>query len=180
LGPTTIQVIYLEEIDPPPGEDPISWILLTTLPIDSLKEAQEVIQIYLTRWAIEVFFYVLKTGCKIEEFQFKEACSIFVSVAFYLIVAWRVMYVMFLGRNCPDLPCTLIFDEDEWKSVYATVNRCKPPESPPNLGEFIMMLATLAGFIKRKEFPGPKVMWRALQMLAGCAIGWRAFREFGV
>lgn len=182
LGTVKLQVVYLEEINPPEGEDPISWILLTTLPVNTVEEAQEVIKIYLARWTIEVFFHVLKTGCKIEDLQFKQGASIFACVALYLIIAWRVMYVMFLGRNCPDLPCTMIFDEDEWQSVYATVKHCKPPQDPPKLGEFIVILATLGGYIKRKESPnpGPKVMWQALQMLAGCAIGWRACKEFGI
>ena len=181
IGKVNLQVIHLEEIDPPQGEDPICWTLFTTLKIDNLQEAQEVIQIYLARWAIEVFFYVLKEGCKIEHLQLKTAPSVFECVALYLIVAWRVMYVMFLGRNCPDLPCSLVFDEDEWKCIYATVKQCKPPNEPPKLGDFIIMLASLGGYIKRKEcpYPGPKIMWRALQMLVGCAIGWRAYREFG-
>jgi hypothetical protein len=182
LGKVDLQVVYLEEINPPEGEDPISWILLTTLPVNSLEEAQEVIQIYLARWSIEVFFHILKTGCKIEELQFKQGACVFACVALYLIIAWRVMYVMFLGRNCPDLACTIVFDEDEWKSVYATVKQCKPPKDPPKLGELIMILATLGGYLKRKGSanPGPKIMWQALQVLAGCAIGWRAYKEFGV
>jgi hypothetical protein len=182
LGKVDLQVVYLEEINPPEGEDPISWILLTTLPVNSLEEAQEVIQIYLARWSIEVFFHILKTGCKIEELQFKQGACVFACVALYLIIAWRVMYVMFLGRNCPGLPCTIVFDEDESKSVYATVKQCKPPKDAPKLGEFIMILATLGGYLKRKGStnPGPKIMWQALQVLAGCAIGWRAYKEFGV
>jgi hypothetical protein len=182
LGKVNLQVVYLEEIDPVKGEDPISWVLLTTLPVNTVEEAQEVIQIYLARWSIEVFFHVLKTGCKIESLQFKQGASVFACIALYLIVAWRVMYVMFLGRNCPDLPCTMIFDDDEWKSAYAAVKQCKPPPDPPKLGEFIIILATLGGYLKRQGStnPGPKIMWQALQMLAGCAIGWRACKEFGV
>ena len=75
----------------------------------------------------------------------------------------------------------MIFDEDEWKSAYTIVKQCKPPEEAPKLGEFIIILATLGGYLKRKGSinPGPKIMWQALQMLAGCAIGWRAHKEFG-
>ena len=37
-----------------------------------------------------------------------------------MIVAWRVLFVTMLGRECPDLPCTVLFEDedDEWESVY--------------------------------------------------------------
>lgn len=181
LGTVELNVVHLQEIDPPDGVEPIVWTLLTTLDVSTEEQINEIIQLYLARWTIEVFFHVLKTGCKIENLRFEDAAPLYACIAIYMIVAWRVMFIMFLGRNCPDLLCSVVFDEDEWKSVYATVKKCKPPHDPPKLGEFILLLATLGGYLKRKGCagPGPKVMWQALQTLVGCAIGWAAYRDFG-
>lgn len=181
LGTININAIFLEEIDPPEGEDPICWTLLTTLPISTAEEIQFVVNLYLARWSIEVFFYVLKTGCKIEKLQFETAHSLLNCVTLFMIIAWRLYFITFLGRNCPGLCCTLIFEEDEWKSVFAVVKKAKPPAVPPTLGEIVRMIGTLGGFLGRKcdGDPGPKAMWIGLQKLVGCAQGWAAYRDFG-
>jgi hypothetical protein len=181
LGVVDINVIFLEEIEPPKGEDPICWTLLTTLPISTAEEIEFVVKLYLARWSIEVFFYTLKIGCKIEKLQFDTAHSLLNCITLFMIVAWRLYFITFLGRNCPGLPCTLIFEEDEWKSVFAVVKRAKPPTEPPTLGEVVRMIGTLGGFLGRKcdGDPGPKAMWTGLQKLAECTKGWAAYRNYG-
>ena len=181
LGEIEIQILILEEINPPKGEKPISWILLTTLPISNLEEAKIVVNHYLARWSIEVFFHVLKTGCKIEKLQFKNSHNLLNCVTLFMIISWRVLFVTFLGRNCPKLSCALLFDKNEWQSVYAVVKKKKPPSKPPNLGEVTRMTAMLGGFLGRKcdKEPGPKVMWKGLQALYNCVQGWEAFKNFG-
>ena len=182
LGIIEINAVFLEEINPPEGEDPVCWTLLTNLPISTKEEIEFVVKVYLARWSIEVFFHILKTGCKIEKLQFDTAHSLLNCVTLFMIVAWRLYFITFLGRNCPNLPCTIIFEEDEWKSVFAIVKKAKPPEVPPTLGEMVRMIATLGGFLGRKcdGDPGPKVMWIGLQKATECAKGWAAFRDFNL
>ncbi|GJQ48443.1 MAG: hypothetical protein HKUEN01_08290 [Candidatus Kuenenia stuttgartiensis] len=60
-------------------------------------------------WQIEIYFKVLKSGCKIEERQLETAERIKPCIALYMIVAWRVLFVTMFGRECPDLPCTALF-----------------------------------------------------------------------
>ena len=181
LGAIEINAVFLEEIDPPSGENPVCWTLLTSLPISTKEEIEFIVKSYLARWSIEVFFHILKTGCRIEKLQFDTAHRLLNCVTLFMIVAWRLYFIVFLGRNCPELPCTIIFEEDEWKSVFAVVKKAKPPEEPPTLGEVVRMVATLGGFLGRKSDgdPGPKVMWVGLQRLAECAKGWAAYRSFG-
>ena len=54
-----------------------------------------------------------------------------------MIVAWRVMYVMMLGRQCPELSCACVLEEDEWQAVYAVVKGETPPAEAPSLGEMV-------------------------------------------
>jgi hypothetical protein len=180
LPSVTINAVLLEEFNTPVGETAISWMFLTTLPIDTIEQIQLIIELYLARWGIEMFFKVLKSGCKIEELRFEEASRLLACISLYMIVAWRVLYASFIGRACPNLPCSVLFGVDEWQSVYAVVVKKKPPEEPPKLKEFMKMVATLGGHQGRKSDgpPGMTVIWRGLQSLYKLTIGWRAHKEF--
>ena len=120
LPEVEINVVFVEEINPPDGEEPITWLLLTSLAVDTFEQACLVVEYYLCRWQIEIYFKVLKSGCKIEDRQFETSARIKPCIALYMIVAWRVLFVTMLGRECPDLPCTVLFEDedDEWESVY--------------------------------------------------------------
>ncbi len=146
-----------------------------------MKEIQLVIDTYLARWGIETFFKVMKSGCLIEKTQFQSATSLLNCVALYKIITWRLMYITYLGRMCPELPCTIIFEKDEWQSLYAIVKKSKLPETPILLGVLIEMIAVLGGYVKRKNMhPGPKVMWIGLQVMRGCSYGWAAAKNLQV
>ena len=67
----TVNAVIVREIDAPAGEEPVEWILLATLPIDTLEQAKAVVEYYCARWNIEVFFRTLKSGCRIEERRFE-------------------------------------------------------------------------------------------------------------
>jgi hypothetical protein len=47
-----------------------------------------------------------------------------------MIIAWRVLYLTMLGRECPELPCNVVFAEEEWQAVYIVAKRQPPPEKP--------------------------------------------------
>ena len=125
LPEVEVNVVLVREMNPPPGEERIEWLLLTSLPIDDFKQALRVINYYACRWQIEVFFRVFKTGCKVEEIQLETAERLLPALALYKITAWRVLYVTMLGRECPDLPCDVLFTDEEWKSAW-TICTDKP------------------------------------------------------
>jgi len=62
---------------------------------------------------------VLKTGCKIENIQFKTQEAFEPTLACYMVIAWRILCLTHLGRQCPDLPCSVVFDENEWRGALA-------------------------------------------------------------
>ena len=51
----------------PKNRKKIEWNLITDLPVQSRKDAIEKLVWYATRWKIEVFHKILKSGCKAEE-----------------------------------------------------------------------------------------------------------------
>jgi hypothetical protein len=179
LANVEVNAVLVTEPNPPPGVEPIEWLLLTDLPIDTADAALRVIEYYTCRWQIEIFFRVLKSGCKVEESQLQKAEYFEPYVALNLIVGWRIMYVMMLGRECPDVPCDVAFDDDEWQAVYATVKKQPPPSQPPPMKEMVGLVASLGGWLGRKcdGDPGPKAMWVGMQRMTDLALGWRARTE---
>jgi Transposase DNA-binding/Transposase Tn5 dimerisation domain len=163
--PVEITALLAKEESPPEGVEPIQWLLLTHLPVETLEAGREKIQWYLCRWQIEVYFRVLKSGCKVEQLQLQTRDRLEAAVALYLIVAWRVLYLVMLGRNCPELPCDVVFATEEWEAIYLVTQKKKPPGRPPSLGEMVVLVARLGGFLARKGDgpPGPKSIWIGLQ-----------------
>jgi Transposase DNA-binding/Transposase Tn5 dimerisation domain len=178
LPEVKLNIVHCVELKPPKGEKPLEWLLLTSLRIDSTEEIFKVIKYYLCRWEVEIFFKILKSGCKIEELQLQDYKRLEPCIALYMIIAWRVLYLVMLGRKCPELPCNIVFDENEWKAVYAITQKKLPPSKPPLLGEIIIMVAVLGGFLNRKHdgYPGPKVIWRGIQRTRDLAIAWETYQ----
>jgi hypothetical protein len=179
LEDVEVNVVLVTEPNPPPDAEPIEWILLTDLPIDTVEDVLRVIDYYACRWQIEIYFRILKSGCKVEESQLETAARFEPYLALNMIVSWRIMHVMMLGRECPDLPCDVAFDDDEWQAVYAAVKKEKPPSQPPPLKTIVGMIASLGGWLGRKcdGPPGPKAMWIGIQRMTDLALGWRACIE---
>jgi hypothetical protein len=170
-------VMAIEE-QPPEGEDPLIWVFITDLPITTFKEVCKVVEYYLCRWQIELFFKVLKSGCKVEERQLQTADRIKNLISIFLILSWRVMFTMMLGRICGEMSCTDLFDEAEWKSVYKILNKKKAlPRKPPSLNDFVIMIAKLGGYIEQKdeEPPGVKTIWKGMARMVDFSIAWEAF-----
>jgi hypothetical protein len=178
-GSITLRAIYLNEPNPPSGEEALSWMLLTTLAIQSEEDAVQYVEYYALRYTIELFHKVLKSGCGIEEHQFESVEALMGCLAIDSIVAWRIMFLTMLGRALPDLPCNIIFQDDEWKSLYCFLHHTsEPPEQAPSLGEAIRMIAKLGGFLGRKRDgqPGVEVLWRGMEKLSIIVESWKSFR----
>ena len=117
MADVAVNAVLVREEDPPAGEEPIEWLLLTNLPIDTLEQVLGVVAYYCRRWGIELYFKVLKSGCRVEASQLETAEAFLPYLALCLAVSWRVMYLLTLGRECPEMPCDDVLDEDEWQSV---------------------------------------------------------------
>ena len=71
--PIGIWIIHAKEENPPQGEDPIEWSLLTTRDITNSSDAEQCLRWYCLRWRIEDWHRVLKSGCRIEKLAHKNA-----------------------------------------------------------------------------------------------------------
>lgn len=172
-----VNVVFVREVNPPAGADRIEWLLVTSLPIETAEQVLRVVDTYVGRWPIEVFFRVLKTGCTVEKIQLETSARLMRCLMLYKIVAWRVLYLTMLGRECPQLPCDVLFTADEWMPVWKITQEQEIPKSPPPLAKFLLMLAELGGHNGRRHDgpPGPQALWTGIRRMTDFALAWRAF-----
>jgi len=124
-------VVHVLEASPPADAQPVEWFLLTTCSITTAAQAQECLRWYCLRWRIEDWHRVLKSGCRIETLQHKTAERLKRAIAINLVIAWRIMLMTLLGRECPDLPAEVLFSDPEIEVLQAYA---KKNESPSRLG----------------------------------------------
>jgi hypothetical protein len=168
LGEITLWAVLAQEHDAPVEIESLEWMLLTTCEVKTFEDASTMLTWYSRRWGIEVYHRTLKSGCKIEQRQLGHAERIEACLAIDLVVAWRIYYLTKMGRETPDVPCTVFFEDYEWKALVAHITQNPvPPSEPPTLREAVRMVASLGGFLGRKGDgePGTQTTWKGLQRL---------------
>lgn len=166
-GEQAVTAILAREVDAPAGVEPIEWRLLTNEVLTTLDELVERIEWYRKRWLIEIFFRILKSGCKVEARQLATLERLERGLAIYLIIAWRILLLVTLGRELPELDCEVLFTPEEWRAAWIVGRRQAPPDSPPSLGEMVRLVGRFGGHLGRKRDgpPGPKALWQGLQCI---------------
>ena len=154
-----INAIIIQERNPPKDEKPIEWILLTQEPIDSRQHIEKIIECYCSRWVIEEYFKVLKTGCSYEKRQLESFHSLKNCLGIFIPIAWFLLHL----RN-------------KANKTNSSLELCIPPPllvvlrnhtAKPLLtaDEVLRQIAKLGGHIKYNGPPGWLVLWRGLREL---------------
>ena len=177
-GSVKFWAVSVLETEPPAGVEAVEWMLLTNVPVESPEAALQIIAWYRLRFQIEVYHRTLKSGCKIEDRQLGSAERLESCLGLDLIVAWRVAHLTKLGRETPEVPCTVYFEEAQWQAVMFFMTKKPPPAQPPSLRTIQLLVARLGGFLGRKSDgePGTKSMWLGLQRLDDITEMWRAMK----
>lgn len=166
-------VIYVGEVHPPAGAEPLEWILLTNVPADCFEEACDRVDWYSLRWIIEEYHKCLKTGCGIETLQFTTEDRLQPAIALISVVALSLLNLRDASRR-PDAqacPATDLFPRlyVDVLSLWRYGHRKKL-----TIHEFFLALARMGGHQNRKKDhpPGWIVLWRGwtkLQLMVECA-----------
>ena len=177
LPSVNYNVVHVKEIGGPGDGTDVDWLLITTLPIDTIDEILLIIDYYVARWVVEIYFRILKTGCRVEDIQLETTHRLKNCLALYCIIAWRIQYLTYLNRTSPAVPCTTVFTTSEWKSVWKVVTKKPLPKQPPLLSDFMKLLSQLGGYNNRAtERPfGPLPMWIGIRRMMDFAIAWEIF-----
>jgi Transposase Tn5 dimerisation domain/Transposase DNA-binding len=172
--------VIASEVNVPVGAKPVIWRLLSNRAVQTLEQAAELVEWYRARWEIELLFLVLKEGCRVERLQIGHIDRLETALAMYLIIAWRINRLMRLGRQLPELPAELFFEDIEWQAAFI-LNRRKPPKAPPKLNTVVRLIAQLGGFLARKHDgePGAKTLWLGMREVNTFVRGVRFAKEMG-
>jgi hypothetical protein len=96
----TLNVVYVKEIEPPEGCQPVEWFLFTSEPVDTEEQVLQVVDDYRQRWLIEEFFKALKTGCAYEQRQHESLHALLNVLGIFIPIAWSLLRLRALAR-CP-------------------------------------------------------------------------------
>ncbi len=162
----TVQAIEVRESSPPPGVEPLGWVLLSSLRCSRWSEIQRVIGRYCARWWVEEYHKALKSGVGVEDSQMHQQYRIESLAAVLAIVAVRLVNLKFLARAHPDE----VVDVEMFGAP--TIKLLEKQFGAPEQGrwthrQLVRAMARLGGFIGRRGDgePGWQTIWRGWQRL---------------
>lgn len=175
--PIVVNAVYVRQVDAPAGEDLLEWMLLTSEPVSTKRDAMRVVEYYESRWLIEEFHKAWKSGCKIEQRRFQSPANLQRMLVLTAHIAVRLLQLRSLTNEDPARPCDAFLAEDEWKCLHATTCPNQPmPNSPPTCQWALQSIAKLGGWRDTKGTGkiGWMVLWKGWQRFQERLAGWRA------
>ena len=158
-----VNVVEVRETNPPSGEEPVHWILVTTRPVYTAEKLWKVVDHYRSRWTVEEYFKAIKTGCDYTSLQHRSAKTLLCALAATAVVAHHLLVLRYLGRNAGDLPAKAVVTDVQLQVLEAT----KPDvlSATPTAHEAMTAVANLGGHIKSNGDPGWQVLGRGYERL---------------
>lgn len=159
-------MVEVKEVNPPPGiREPLHWRLLTSLPCQTLVQAQRVIGRYTARWWIEEYHKALKTGAGVENSQLERGYRLEPLIAVLAVVAVRLFSTKLLARSRPES-----FEAAESfgpEIINLLEHKFGKPKGGWTNQKLLASVAGVGGFIGRKSdgMPGWQTIWRGWQRL---------------
>jgi hypothetical protein len=182
-GPLALNVVYVEEPNPPPDQEPISWMLLTNEPIETRTQVEKVVDYYRARWTIEEFFKALKTGCAFEKRQLESYATLRNALAVFSVIAWRLLLLRTVSRDKPSAPADTVTTARQLR-LLRTLKRVDHPRvrgielaENATAHDVLLAVAKLGGHLKQNGPPGWQTLGRGYDSLLLLEIGWVAREE---
>jgi Transposase DNA-binding len=165
--PLRVCAVRVWEVNPPPGQKPIEWILLTNAAVVTESDAWARVDWYAVRWMVEEYHKALKTGAEIETLQFTTRGALDVTIGVLSVVAVALLDLRELARDpqrasdpaTQHVPRLWVVVLSSWRHARVRVDW--------TVREFVMALARLGGHQNRKHDhpPGWIVLWRGWMQL---------------
>ncbi len=157
--PIECTVVYAKEKIPPEGQEPVEWVILTSLEGATFEEACKIIDLYAMRWIIEEYHKCLKTGCKLEQRQLKNTERIERLTGFIAVTAVRLLQMREQMKNS-QVNLAKEFVPELMLKIIAKRN--SNDADSMTLKQFWIEVAKIGGFLARKHDrdPGWITIWR--------------------
>jgi hypothetical protein len=162
-----VNLVEVVELEPPEGQEPVHWVLITSEPIDTEEQVLQVVDLYRSRWLIEEFFKSIKTGCAYRKRQLESVDTLINALAITLPIAWRLLALRHLERTATEEPAGAVVSDVQLALLQKRAKGCKW-SATPKLGEVLFAVARLGGFQKSNGRPGWQILgrgWAKLMML---------------
>jgi hypothetical protein len=167
-----VNVVRVFEPNPPRGEEPVEWVLLTSEPIATKRDVVTIVDIYRARWLIEECNKALKTGCRYEDRQFESRDALLTLLAMTLPIAVELLWLRAACRQNPNSPATHVLTPLQLKILVKMGSRKLSPR--PTVHDALWAIAALGGHMKTNGEPGWLVLHRGMTKLLAYEQGWRA------
>jgi len=167
-----INVVHVQELDPPAGQKPIAWTLLTSEPIETIADVERIIDIYRYRWLIEELFKALKSGCMYEKRLLEERHALLNLLAVSLPIAVELLWMRARVADNPEAPWEEVVTSTQLEVLRTMAHR--PLPKTPTAAEVLLAVAGLGGHLKQNGAPGWQVLHRGYRRLLDYEAGWKA------
>jgi hypothetical protein len=165
--PLPVWVIRVWEEQAPDGEEPLEWILLTSVPTTTLEQAWERVDWYGYRWLVEDYHHCLKSGCRIEERQLQTVAGLIRLLGLLSPLAVRLLQIRGYARSEPERPAHQVMEP---LMLAVVAQRSGHSPATMTIGSFWTEVARLGGYLARSHDgpPGWRTIWK----------GWLSLQTF--
>ena len=179
LAPRTLQVVEVRDVAPPAGTKPMVWVLLTSLPIDTLTQIKRIVGCYTQRWLVEEFHKALKSGTQVEVSQLGTGRALQGLCAVLSLVALRLLETKLHARAFPDEP--LRSGQFVPELIRLLAAKLGSPSGGWTQRTAWRGIARCGGFMGRKGDgePGWITIWRGWRSLLNMVEGVMLYRKKG-
>ena len=167
----SVNIVAVREVNPPPDDEPVAWLLLSTEPIDTEEQILTVVDSYRGRWVIEEYFKAIKTGCAYEKRQLESWHTLLNALGVIIPIAWSLLHLRTVARVEGSAPARTVLTELEEKVLRAAVTTPLPRAATAR--DVMLAIARLGGHLRSNGEPGWQVLGRGYQDLLMMTAGYR-------
>ena len=159
MTPLKASLVRVWEPEPPEGIEPLEWILVTSVAVNTAEDAWQRVTWYKWRWLSEDFHKVLKTGCLLEDrcLQTVEAmCNL---LAILTPTAMRLLWLRQTAQTAPDTPASEVISQEV---IQVVLHLDKRPKATLTAKDLWHTIARFGGYLDRKSDPPPgwQTLWQ--------------------
>jgi transposase-like protein/DDE family transposase len=173
--PTRAFGVRVWELNPPRGEEGLEWLLLTSVAVASVADAQQRGDWYECRWVVEEYHKALKTGVRIEKVQLRKRDRLEPLLGLLSVVALDLLWIRDAARDPSraDLPAEQLVEPVLVELAARSPTGIKIRGDRMTVREFYQAVARLGGYLGNfaKKPPGWQTLWHGWKQLNMMAQG---------
>jgi hypothetical protein len=177
--PLHLWAVRVWEPTTPAGEEPLEWVLLTNVPVETEADAQQRVGWYEKRPLVEEYHKGMKTGCRIESLQFDRPSRLEPAIAVLSVVTTTLLQLRDAAR-APEADRRLATEVVSAEYVEVLAHHYgKRLGARPTVLKFYLHVARLGGHQNRKVdgLPGWLTLWRGWEKLQAMVDGYHAAHQ---